>query len=398
MMPVNTHWYPREAGRRRACSRLHAAMLAGVAAGVLGGCESLPFFGEGSPPSREASVREEAPPADAATAEAEAYARRIEAGLAALERGEAPAASGGDVLWLDESRDAGGPESEADATTPSVRVLREAAKVRSELAAPEPAADSTAQDEPLVRAVIEPARPAPMGRRELIAALAAVIADEGGSAADRALRAAALALVDADGQVNEAALARLDDETARTARRYAQLIRVLAGELEAGGSLDRDALIRRLAEIYGPAELRIRRFELCQRVQSYGVFDPIESRVLLVGKPHRLGLYLELENFASAEISSWQFEVKLRQEVELFNAADGLAVWRQSPVPIVDRSRNQRRDFFTWQVVELPARLSVGRYILKVRVTDLHAQMISEDAIELQVVADPKLAQAGEAK
>jgi hypothetical protein len=158
------------------------------------------------------------------------------------------------------------------------------------------------------------------------------------------------------------------------------------------GTLDRQTVAAQLEVLYGPRELRIGRFELCKRVQSYGVFDPIDSRSLLAGQLHRLGLYVELENFASQEIAPGQYEVKLQQEVELFNMADGLAVWRHPVVQIVDQSRNVRRDFFTWQVVELPPRLTVGRYILKVRVTDMHAQMISEEAVELSIVADPALA------
>lgn len=369
---------------------------------------------------------------DPMAAAAEAYARQVEAGLAALDRttrDQVAASHGVDgmdsvdrvdgaprvepdppqVRWLDDSSTAAtsshaNASRAGDVMTPSAQALRRAARLTATgagfddgdatAAATETpkAVSASAPGKATVPAASEVRKPEAMGRRELIAALAAQLARESGTETDKVRRIAALSLLDADGTVREASLAGMDAATAETARRYARLMHVLSDDLDHGRMPNREVLASQLAEVFGPSELRIKRFELCRRVQSYGVFDPIASRVLLVGKPHRLGLYLEVENFASSEFAPGQFEVKLRQEVELFNAADGLAVWKQPAVAIVDQSRNQRRDFFTWQVVELPTRLTVGRYILKVRVTDAHAGMVSEEALELQIVADPALA------
>ncbi len=385
----------------RRSQRLHQgrmpmrALVGLMAVGSLfSGCESVGgLFGTRAdverPTADAAADTDVSSSDDPAAAEAEAYARRVAAGLEALARGQSDKPEGGGhVVWLDEGRDAGTDAKIAmrDTETPSVRVLRDAA-----VAVPAPDDEPPRQAEIAVRDE-EPEAPPLPDRRELVAALAAAIAREPGSASDKALRAAALGMLGADGRINEAALAGLDAQTAALARGYAQLVRALADQMAADGTLDREAVARRLEAMYGPRELRIKRFELCKRVQSYGVFDPIESRSLLAGQPHRMGLYVELDHFASHELSPGQYEVKLQQEVELFNMADGLAVWRQPMVQIVDQSRNVRRDFFTWQVVELPSRLTVGRYILKVRVTDVHAQMISEDAVELNIVADPALA------
>ncbi|MCX5660851.1 MAG: hypothetical protein NTW19_14190 [Planctomycetota bacterium] len=75
----------------------------------------------------------------------------------------------------------------------------------------------------------------------------------------------------------------------------------------------------------------------------------------------------------------------------VYSEADGLAVWRQSPVEVKDQSFNRRKDFFVVQIVRLPARLSVGKYRLKIRVTDQADASIDESSVPLQVVADQTL-------
>ena len=63
----------------------------------------------------------------------------------------------------------------------------------------------------------------------------------------------------------------------------------------------------------------------------------------------------------------------------------------QNTVQIVDRSRNRRRDFFEVQLIKLPPQLSVGKYWLKVRVTDLHGNYIDETSLPIKIVADQAL-------
>ena len=89
--------------------------------------------------------------------------------------------------------------------------------------------------------------------------------------------------------------------------------------------------------------------------------------------------------------SDGQYEVKLAQQVSLYNEADGLEVWRHPSVQIVDRSRNRRRDFFEVQLIKLPPQLNVGKYRLKVRVTDYHADCIDEASMPIRFVADQTL-------
>ncbi|MCG8403178.1 MAG: hypothetical protein MJA84_16535, partial [Firmicutes bacterium] len=66
------------------------------------------------------------------------------------------------------------------------------------------------------------------------------------------------------------------------------------------------------------------------------------------------------------------------------------------PVRITDVSRNVRRDFFLVQMIELPKRLTLGEFALKVRVTDEHGQTRDETTIPIEIVADQSLVNAGE--
>ncbi|MFW6033276.1 MAG: hypothetical protein ACOCTI_07875, partial [Phycisphaeraceae bacterium] len=135
------------------------------------------------------------------------------------------------------------------------------------------------------------------------------------------------------------------------------------------------------------------KMELCRRVDDYGLYEPFARRQFLAGHSRRLGLYLEIDHFRVAPAADDRFEVRLRLEVVLYSEADGLAVWRQDPVQYTDLSRSRRRDFFIARPIELPANLGVGKYRLKVRVTDLHGGSMDEHTIPLQLVADEKLTQ-----
>ncbi|WP_428386294.1 hypothetical protein [Mucisphaera sp.] len=134
----------------------------------------------------------------------------------------------------------------------------------------------------------------------------------------------------------------------------------------------------------------IQKIELCTSVSGYGVYDTLDSRRLLAGREHPMIVYLELEGFQT-EISDGWHHTRITQEVRLYERRDGLMVWRQEPVEVVDRSKNRRRDFFMVQLIRLPSNLGVGEYRLKARVKDNIGQTISEDMIDLTVVADRSL-------
>ncbi|MEM1422887.1 MAG: hypothetical protein AAGH64_02680, partial [Planctomycetota bacterium] len=54
---------------------------------------------------------------------------------------------------------------------------------------------------------------------------------------------------------------------------------------------------------------------------------------------------------------------------------------------ITDFSRNRRRDFYTIQIVELPATLTIGRYHLRLTVTDAHSGEEAQAVVPIDVVA-----------
>jgi hypothetical protein len=145
--------------------------------------------------------------------------------------------------------------------------------------------------------------------------------------------------------------------------------------------------------MFGELPIGIQTLDLCKSVDGYGVYEPFADHRFLAGQPRKMIVYVELDHFKTVpRKENDRYDVKLKQEVVLFNASDGLAVWSHEPVTIRDRSRNQRRDFFTVQMVTLPERLSVGEYRLKVRVTDLQGGSVDETTVPVELVADEQMA------
>jgi hypothetical protein len=64
----------------------------------------------------------------------------------------------------------------------------------------------------------------------------------------------------------------------------------------------------------------------------------------------------------------------------------GLNVWHTAADPVTDQSRNRRHDFHIVRRLKLPA-IPVGRYLLKVTVTDLQVNRVAEATVPIQVVA-----------
>ena len=160
--------------------------------------------------------------------------------------------------------------------------------------------------------------------------------------------------------------------------------------------LDADTIADHINSIFGQRPISIGRVELCRNVHGYGVYEPFESSVFLAGREHAMIVYVELDHFrVNQDAADQRFQVKLAQELVLYNESDGLAVWQQPKVNIVDDSRNRRRDFFVVQMVRLPTRLGVGKYILKVRMTDLNSGSLDERTVPIQLVADQALVGSG---
>jgi hypothetical protein len=133
------------------------------------------------------------------------------------------------------------------------------------------------------------------------------------------------------------------------------------------------------------ADLSIPNAMLCREVKGFGMYTPIESTRFEAGKAHKVIVYSEVENFASVLNDKSLWETRLEQELVLYTES-GLPVWEEK-TPTTDFCRNRRRDFFVARIVTIPANLTMGRYVLKVSVTDQQASRIAETSIPIAVVA-----------
>jgi len=229
-------------------------------------------------------------------------------------------------------------------------------------------------------------------RKELLDQLMSDIARRDDPAMRRALTAAVLAMVDPDQPIAPEILTPLSPRQRRVVSRFRRVVIELSAQLEDDAELNMVRVARGIEPIMGMNPIKIRHAELCTRVSGFGNFDPFPDRTFLAGRNQRMIVYVELDHFKSVKPEDGdKHTVKLTQEVVLYNDADGLAVWRQEPVDIVDESTNRRRDFFVVQLIELPGRLNVGKYHLKIRVTDKQGGSLDETHIPIQFVADQKL-------
>ncbi len=135
---------------------------------------------------------------------------------------------------------------------------------------------------------------------------------------------------------------------------------------------------------------------LCVRVDGFGQYEEFGSNTIVAGRAHRMIVYTELAEFRSEAARGPNGEsgrrVRLKQDLSLYHDADGLLAWREADQKIDEFSRNERRDFFLVQLIELPRTLTVGKYRLKVTLVDEVAGSTAEAVIPIDVVADAGLA------
>lgn len=230
-------------------------------------------------------------------------------------------------------------------------------------------------------------------RTELLGLLIDQISDGDVSAMDKALVAAALSVVDPSAQPDSDLLKPLNQQQRQRVEQYRQFIVSLGQQVaQATDKMDSEHLVAELNHLFGPPNLQIRNVALCTQVRGYGIYEPIEPRTFVAGRKNKMIVYLEVDNFQVKHNSDGEYEVKLTQQISLFNEANGsLPVWQHPEVKIVDRSRNRRRDFFVVQLINLPV-LNVGNYRFKIRVTDDYGSYISESTLPVKITANHALA------
>ncbi len=208
----------------------------------------------------------------------------------------------------------------------------------------------------------------------------------------KAVAATGLTLVEPGSTLDPGDLAGLTGSQREQVRRYFDIVNSLSRQLISDGRLpEGDELASQLQSADGSQPVRVRAVHLCRRVSGYGVYDAFDSTSFLAGHEQPVIIYVELDQFRSTKGADDLFHVKLAQEVTLYNEADGLAVWHQPSVEIADDSHNRRRDFFLVQLIKFPANLTVGKYRLNVRVTDMTDSSLDELKVPLQIVADESM-------
>ncbi len=233
---------------------------------------------------------------------------------------------------------------------------------------------------------------APRSREALLAELHERLLQMEAPPLRRALALAGLSLADPTRTPDEALLSQLDPGQRALVEAYAAMLVDLAQRIDAGqvDALDAETVAESLADHAGGETVALRNATLCRRVSGFGVYEPFDSDTFLAGRENRVIVYAEIDGFAAAPRADGVpgYEVKLEQEVVLYNEADGLAVWRHPAQPVHDLSRRQRRDFWVVQMVAMPANLGVGRYRLKIRVTDQLGGTVDETTLPVRIVAD----------
>lgn len=233
--------------------------------------------------------------------------------------------------------------------------------------------------------------PSQLSREQLLDALIKKIASGKYSGRVKALMAAGLSVASDHKQMDPLLLDALDPKSREQVARYHQMLAVIFDELagDHNAKLTRQEMIRKIDEVFGAQPLTIETLKLCREVSGYGVFEPFATTRFLAGRENPVLVYAEIENFKHVPREDGEYEVRLEQTIELFDAAGQAVVWRSGPEPMVDVSRNKRRDFFVVKRIDLPQRLPAGGYRLKVRIADKHSGSICEQTMhDIQIVAD----------
>jgi hypothetical protein len=246
-----------------------------------------------------------------------------------------------------------------------------------------------------------------------------------------------------DSRVSDAEIKALEKSLSPAEAEFYSAWKALQASVAAGADSSADvAAMKRAASAFaqatrGWAELRVPKAVLCTRVEGFGMYTELPRRgsvgratggaaggaggisgavnaeelpayTFIAGRKNKFIVYCEIDGFASRPSSASGrpgFEVEISQDLTLFAPGSGggfttsgaivgagrdVIAWRKPDQRVKDFSRNQRRDFFMVQIVELPEALTVGAYSLKVRVKDLASDgnAEAEAVIPIDVVAD----------
>jgi hypothetical protein len=153
-----------------------------------------------------------------------------------------------------------------------------------------------------------------------------------------------------------------------------------------------EAILQLKKEVARDPDFQLPAVAMCYRVGGFADYDAFSRNAFLAHAEQKFVLYVEISGFTSELNDAGEWVTEVSQQLEIYSDADGIPVWSDPWRRAVDVTSNQRRDFFTTQIITLPKALSVGRYHLKVRVRDEHSGAEAEESIPFEMVADPKRA------
>jgi hypothetical protein len=139
-------------------------------------------------------------------------------------------------------------------------------------------------------------------------------------------------------------------------------------------------------------ELLIPQAVMCTRVEGFGKFETFERNSFMVGVEQPVVVYAEIQQHHAELNDLDEWVTRLTMKLEIWDDASGIPVWSTPGETVVEKSRNQIRDFFLAQIVRIPEVLTVGRFTLKIRITDEATGAEAETGIPFTLVADASLA------
>jgi hypothetical protein len=242
----------------------------------------------------------------------------------------------------------------------------------------------------------QPADPTELPTDQLINALIEKIDQTNDDSARRLMQLAALSLLDPSFELTDEHLGNLSEAERELVIAYQMMFTELGMGLEDREAPANDvmlAAVEQLAEIVDDAKpLSIQNPTLCTHVNGFGVYTPRSSNKFVPGPDNIVIAYMEIENFKSVMNTDGKYQVKLRLKAALLSL-DGITVWNETH-EVPDTSRNKRRDFYLPYKFLLPHNMTLGRYILKLTITDLQGMHVDEVTLPIEYVTAEELATA----
>lgn len=262
--------------------------------------------------------------------------------------------------------------------------------------------------------------------------------DDAGAAA---LELVALSMLERGGSGGAGDLSAVSSDLAPAHRRTLETIRALLKDLQSGNngltSLDAQRVASVLREhadkLNEQRPLKVARAALCTGVDGYGKFREFPGNTFLAGRAQTVIVYVEVENFGQRAAGPERPDglkvsppnererekkradekagtkgksktpaappidesvIELTESIAIHTEADDLVVWRADDATIRDSARARRDDYYLVQRITLPARLTLGKYSIKVSVRDAATGSTDEAVIPIEIVADAGLAKA----